>query len=849
MGEEFTYRDIQLLKSVSLGSGSYGGVCKARCDGLLCAAKIMHPTLFDPRDPGRTTYLSKFLEECRLLSLARHPNVVQYLGTYTDPDTRLPVLLMELCDESLTAFLERSPGPLSYHTQVNMAHDIALALVYLHSNGLIHRDLTGNNVLIIAGPRAKITDFGMSKLASVNPRMSALTKCPGNMLYMSPEALDDGKSYTTKLDIFSFGVIVIQICTRQFPDPTGRFRIVNTRQTHRGEEEEKDIREVIPETERRQAHLKLITDAHPLKPLVLECLKKKESLRPSAVELTERISGLMDSSDFTESLLRAQGDSDIDRLEKQLKYQVFLTEAKANEAEQHQARITELESVVSDKDRELQAKNREMLRYQHTIDSQKQLLEDYEPSTQARERSIQAINIQLQELKRGFEAQAQELEANSVEMQVQELTIDAKERQLQECLDTIESHRQGLQAKDTELQRLQLTLSRQRGASEQEQQDVRQLRAEGEDEAQVRKQMELMEIQEQLRNAEHLLSEFQLSLEQKDSTIAALERMIQELEEPDTLSLVQLPLQHTTTPEVASKSISKKGVNAPEQMSRGAAVVYGHQACFMPVGSHKVFSYRHQNQQWSQLPDNPNPDCGLAVVNGALTSVGGCTTQPTNALLSLMENGRWVDIFPPMPTPRCLAACVIAKSRLVVAGGDQDRCAGGLETVEVMDTETKEWSTASPLPRKCSALSAAVVGDTLYLAGGYRSENSVFTCSVSDFQPKMKQSVIWRMFSQTQRKEIKGLPVLFSTLATIGDDLLAIGGKDDSENPTANVYKYDFHSKVWKVLGQMTNTRLLCLAVSLPGEDCVMVVGGFVDRDYVITENSVELLQIKNEEQ
>ena len=192
---QFSYRNIQLYKSESLGSGSYGGVCKAQCDGLLCAAKIMHPTLFDLRDPGTGSYLRKFREECHLLSLARHPNVVQYLGTYTDPDTRLPVLLMELCDESLTAFLERSPGPLSYHIQVNICHDIALALVYLHSNGLIHRDLTGNNVLLIAGPRAKITDFGMSKLATVNPRMTALTLCPGNVLYMSPEALDEAKSY------------------------------------------------------------------------------------------------------------------------------------------------------------------------------------------------------------------------------------------------------------------------------------------------------------------------------------------------------------------------------------------------------------------------------------------------------------------------------------------------------------------------------------------------------------------------------------------------------------------------------------------------------------------------------
>ena len=143
-------------------------MCKAKCDGLLCAAKIMHPTLFDKQDPGTATYIRKFREECHLLSLARHPNVVQYLATSQDPDTQLPVLIMELCEKSLTAFLERSPGPLPYHIQVNISLDIALGLVYLHSNGVIHRDHMGKNILMVAGPRAKITDFGMSKPAHGN---------------------------------------------------------------------------------------------------------------------------------------------------------------------------------------------------------------------------------------------------------------------------------------------------------------------------------------------------------------------------------------------------------------------------------------------------------------------------------------------------------------------------------------------------------------------------------------------------------------------------------------------------------------------------------------------------------
>ena len=125
---QFGFRNVELFKEDNLGTGSYGGVCKARCDGLPCAAKIMHPTLFDLRDPGIVSYLQRFEEEC-VLSSARHPNVVQYLGTYRDPETRLPVLLMELCDESLCRFLERSPQPIPYQVQVNIAHDIALALV------------------------------------------------------------------------------------------------------------------------------------------------------------------------------------------------------------------------------------------------------------------------------------------------------------------------------------------------------------------------------------------------------------------------------------------------------------------------------------------------------------------------------------------------------------------------------------------------------------------------------------------------------------------------------------------------------------------------------------------------
>ena len=434
---DFAYHNIQLYKSESLGSGSYGGVCKAKCDGLLCAAKIMHSTLFDLRDPGTASYLRKFQEECHLLSLARHPNVVQYLATYYDPDTRLPVLLMELCDESLTAFLERSPGPLSYHVQLNICLDIALALVYLHSNGLIHRDLTGNNVLMIAGTRAKITDFGMSKLATGNPCMTALTLCPGNLLYMSPEALDEAKSYTAKLDIFSFGVIVIQILTKQFPNPTDRFRTVHVPQLN-----DEEVRVLIPETERRQAHLQLIPDTHSMKPLALQCLKK-EMQRPSALQLSERLSDLKQAPQYTESMHQAQIGSEIQPLKK-------VPVPRSRKATEQHARVTqEKEGIIEAKDRQLQEKQRIIEAKDRRLQEKQRIIEAKDRRLQEKQRIIEAKDRRLQEKLRIIEAkdtQLQEkqrtIEENQHTMATNQHAIETKERQLQQTQQQLRDSQQ-----------------------------------------------------------------------------------------------------------------------------------------------------------------------------------------------------------------------------------------------------------------------------------------------------------------------------------------------------------------------------------------------------------------------
>ena len=767
---EFVYRNIELYKEDTLGTGSYGGVCKAKCDGLPCAAKIMHPTLFDLRDPGTVSYLRKFEEECRLLSLARHPNVVQYLATYRDPDTRLPVLLMEMCDESLCRFLERSPGPLPYHTQLNISHDITLALVYLHSNGLTHRDLTGNNVLMIAGVRAKVTDFGMSKLASVNPRMTPMTLCPGNVQYMSPEALEEPPSYTDKLDVFSFGVLLVQITTRQFPNPGPRFQAITVPNYPDG-----TIRMAVPETQRRSVHLKLIAHTHPLKAIAISCLKGKERERPSTQQLSNMLSELKRAPQYTESLQQAQtgvgGGREVDSLRGQV--------------------------------RDLQQQN-------HT---QQQEIEQQRGENEHLQTEHDQVIAQVQRLEQQLQGQRVLTEAKTREVQQLQSQVQEKERELGQNRQTIEA-------------------------------------------------------------SEQLVAQFQQSLHQKDrtigdlrQTISAHERKIQQLEQQDKHAGSRLPqpsavakVSQAAVVPVVQRNITRlrweEGKRAPRTMARGATVVEGNTVYISPLHSYEVYSCHviSGDQQWSTLPRHPYLDFSLVLINGLLTSVGGRSYSVgsgghsvghyTNSLLSLTgEGGKrlWSEVFPAMPTPRGDTASVTTEQALIVAGGRSGVL--HLDTVEMMDIPSRQWSRTIRLPQPFSLMSATICGHQLYLAGeikerwvyeSHKASKSVLTCSLTDLLPPQSLEARLHTLSLANKtgvwRQTRDLPITRSTLTTLGGHLLAIGGVDDSDKPTADkptaaVRCYDTRTDSWRVVSQMKSARSRCLAAALP-EDRLLVVGG-----------------------
>ena len=394
---ELGYGAVEVYSEETLGVGSYGKVCKAKCGQLPCAAKLLHDTMFGTNYPGISKFVERFEQECRFLKAIKHPNIVQFLDSFRDPRSRRLVLLMELMDESLTRFLERSTGPLPYHTQLNICHDVALALAYLHSNDIIHRDLSSNNVLLIGeGSRAKVTDFGMSKFEGMNPRMTPLTMCPGTTAYMPPEALVTPPRYSNKLDCFSHGVLTIQIVTRQFPNPGDAQVAIRDARFPTGR-----VVVFVPESERRKKDIDLVDPNHPLLPLALHCLKDDDTERPSADELCGRLATLKGEQMYTRSVEQSREQSvSVQTLQEEL------ARARANhETELRECHDT-FQQQIQEKDGELNDCHIKLRDELNSKESEmEQVIADCRAQVQTHESANEQLRKEIRELRQKQEQQ------------------------------------------------------------------------------------------------------------------------------------------------------------------------------------------------------------------------------------------------------------------------------------------------------------------------------------------------------------------------------------------------------------------------------------------------------------
>ena len=278
----------------------------------------------------------------------------------------------------------------------------------------------------------------------------------------------------------------------------------------------------------------------------------------------------------------------------------------------------------------------------------------------------------------------------------------------------------------------------------------------------------------------------------------------------------------------------RDGGRAVCKMAGGVSVGDECVAYFKPWASKSVFDYNSTNNKWSQLPECPKYDFSLAMVNSLLTAIGGETFgEITNSLLTLTDN-KWTKQFPSMPTKRWLTVAVCSGRSLVVAGGSTGF--KKLSTVEVMDTETLQWSTASSLPHTLCQAQATLCGDQVYLLGGWvqddKPSKSVFTCSLAALlQSCQTQSLGARLntLSLARRRKVwhqlADTPVTISTCASLHGRLLAVGGCDSDGKETTAIHMYNTTTNSWEVISHMTTPRHQCLVVVLPHTE-LMVVGG-----------------------
>ena len=261
------------------GRGSYAAVVGLEYRGLKCAGKKLHYVLVEE---GVREIVYRFEGECRLLAQMRHPNIVQFIGVYFEEDSEIPILVMEFLPTTLARCID-TYGVLPEEVSYAILHDVALGLYHLHSQTppIVHRDLSANNVLLTPNMTAKISDLGVAKILNLTPlQLSHMTRAPGTLAYMPPEALSVQPRYDTRIDEFSYGVLMIHVLSGQWPFPCEPVR-VNPR----------NRAELLPlsEAERRNQYLQDIGNAHPLMDLILRCVSNDPERRARAAEIVQQV--------------------------------------------------------------------------------------------------------------------------------------------------------------------------------------------------------------------------------------------------------------------------------------------------------------------------------------------------------------------------------------------------------------------------------------------------------------------------------------------------------------------------------------------------------------------------------
>ena len=200
-------QEIRISEKV-LGTGGWGSVREGIFRGCTVAVKCIDNEIISPYN------LRLFSREMDMAARCHHPNLMQFIAATNEG---IPLIVTELMHTSLRKILQQ--GQLHSNQIVPILLGAACGLNYLHKttpNPILHRDISSANVLLNPLPNnqwhAKLSDFG-----SANFMRASHTVNPGNAAYAAPEVLKPEGPHTPAMDVFSFGVLMFEMCSREFP--------------------------------------------------------------------------------------------------------------------------------------------------------------------------------------------------------------------------------------------------------------------------------------------------------------------------------------------------------------------------------------------------------------------------------------------------------------------------------------------------------------------------------------------------------------------------------------------------------------------------------------------------------
>ncbi|KIO24172.1 hypothetical protein M407DRAFT_53886, partial [Tulasnella calospora MUT 4182] len=209
--------------------------------------------------------------ELRVWSRVKHPNVLEFIGYYLNPQMTTARLISPfMTNGNIDEYLAKAPGPVTDKLRLKLV-DSLKGLIYLHSltPPICHADIKPENILITDLAEAVLCDFGLARLADGQPSGLTTTKTiKGSTRYMSPELLEENAVHTLSSDIWAYGCLVLKVMTGSLPYCRAR-----------------TDQQIISALVQKQAPVDLADlglQDDGLKTLLDKCWNKSPSARPSA---------------------------------------------------------------------------------------------------------------------------------------------------------------------------------------------------------------------------------------------------------------------------------------------------------------------------------------------------------------------------------------------------------------------------------------------------------------------------------------------------------------------------------------------------------------------------------------